>query len=103
MEGVRFIGSPLNGGFTVLPPSLFTCHMTNFNVASCSNMLRKVHPSSTFRSKLLLLSLASQLAMHHNACDWSIFSCTKSAGKVVCKCALDLGQIIKTSSGGQEL
>ena len=32
----------------VLPPSLSTCHATNFDVASCGNMLRKLDLSSTF-------------------------------------------------------
>ena len=57
----------------VLPPSLSTCHATNFDVASCGNMLRKVDLSSTFCNKLSILSFASQLATLHNTCDWSIF------------------------------
>ena len=56
-----------------LPPSLSTCHATNFDVASCGNMLRKVDLSSTFCNKLSILSFASQLATLHNTCDWSIF------------------------------
>ena len=57
----------------VLPPSLSTCHATNFDVASCGNMLRKLDLSSTFCNKLSILSLASQLTTLHNTCDWSIF------------------------------
>ena len=57
----------------VLPPSLSTCHATNFDVASCGNMLRKVDLSSTFCNKLSILLFASQLATLHNTCDWSIF------------------------------
>ena len=33
-----------------------TCHATNFSVASCSNMLRKVDPSSTFCIKCFQLA-----------------------------------------------
>ena len=59
--------------FPVLPPSLSTCHATNFDVASCGNILRKVDLSFTFCNKLSILSFASQLAKLHNTCDWSIF------------------------------
>ena len=58
---------------SVLPPSLSTCHATNFDVASCGNMLRKVDLSSTFCNKLSILLFGSQLATLHNTCDWSIF------------------------------
>ena len=58
----------------LFPPSLPTCHTTNFNVASCGNILsRKVGLSSTFCNKLSILCFAPQLAMLHNTCDWSIF------------------------------
>ena len=39
----------------VWPPSLPTCHATNFDVASCGNMLRKVDPNSAFCNKLSIL------------------------------------------------
>ena len=57
----------------LLPTSLPTCDATNFNVASCGNMSHKVGLSSTFCYKLSILCFASQLAMLHNTCDWSIF------------------------------
>ena len=77
--------------------------VTNFNVASCGNMLCRVDPSCTFSSKLSLF-----YHLRHNLpCITMIvigqFSCTKSAGKMVGKCVLDLRQIIKTGNGGQEL
>ena len=84
----------------VLPPSLSTCHATNFDVASCGNMLRKVDLSSTFCNKLSILWFASQLATLHNTCDWSIFR-TKNAGKMVSKRALDLGHIWAGSKHGR--
>ena len=33
-----------------------TCHVTNFNVASCRNMLCKVDPNSTFCNKFFQLT-----------------------------------------------
>ena len=58
----------------VLPPSPSTCHVTNFNVASCGNMFCRVNSSSYFCNKPSILALASKVAMRHNTCDWSIFS-----------------------------
>ena len=77
--------------------------VTNFNVASCGNMLCRVDPSCTFSSKLSLFYHLRHNLPYITMIVIGQFSCTKSAGKMVSKCVLDLRQIIKTGSGGQEL
>ena len=75
----------------LLPPSLPTCHATNFNVASCGYMSRKVGMSSTFCNKLSIYVLRHNL-LYFTTLVTGQFSGTKSAGKMVSKRALDLGK-----------
>ena len=56
----------------VLPPSLFTCH--KFQCCKLRQHAVQSRPKLYFfQQTFIILSLASQLAMHHNDCDWSIF------------------------------